>query len=115
MHNWWEVKRRVLTLSGTDDYSGRDLEDVYLKESSALSHAFLNGTSIISCVFLDSALDQCEFAEAHVERSHFANVDLSGSDFVRALFRDTEFSNCDFTDGEWREARFERVRFIGCK
>ncbi|CAN5257604.1 hypothetical protein BH11PSE4_BH11PSE4_38860 [soil metagenome] len=102
-------------LDGDNDYSGRDFDYVFLKDSKALSHAFLNGVTLSNSVFLNVDLDQCEFGEAQFTKTNFVNASLDGSDFVRATFSESSFENCDLSDGEWRESIFDRVRFLGCK
>jgi len=97
------------------DYSGRDFDAVYLIESKALSHAFLNGVSISNSIFAHVAFDQCEFGEAQITHTHFVEVLLDGADFVRATMSGGSFQNCDLTDGEWRESIFQNVKFIDCK
>jgi uncharacterized protein YjbI with pentapeptide repeats len=98
-----------------NDYSGLDFDSIYLIESKALSHAFLNGTSITNSVFAQVALDQCEFGEAQITQSSFVDALLDGADFVRTTMSDGSFENCDLTDGEWRESTFCNVQFVGCK
>jgi uncharacterized protein YjbI with pentapeptide repeats len=100
---------------GDNEYSGLDFDSVYLIESKALSHAFLNGTSISNSIFAQVALDQCEFGEAQITHTHFIDAFLNGADFVRTTMSDGSFKNCDLTDGEWRESTFRNVRFVGCK
>lgn len=96
------------------DYSGLDLHKVFLVDSDALSHSFLNGTNLVDVAFQRASLDQSEFAEAYIERSVFRACDLSGSDFVRTRVSDTVFEGCTFENGEWRETEFVNVQFLGC-
>lgn len=102
-------------LEGDNDYSGRDFDSVYLHNSKSLSHAFLNGVTIVNSAFHNVDLDQCEFGEAQFTKTTFVRCLLDGTDFVRATFSDVLFDNCDFTDGEWRESIFTRVKFVHCK
>src|ERR1700751_2037931 len=116
MSEEWEKGRTPFPLlDGDNEYSGRDFDSVFITNSKALSHAFLNGVSISNSVFLNVALDQCEFGEAHIKDTHFLDCFLDGADFVRASFVGGSFENCDLTDGEWRESTFKRVKFIRCK
>jgi uncharacterized protein YjbI with pentapeptide repeats len=101
-------------LEGDNDYSGKDFDSVFLRNSKSLSHAFLNGVAISNSAFVNADLDQCEFAEAQLTRTSFTSCRLDGTDFVRATFSDILFEDCDFTDGEWRESIFTRVRFVRC-
>ena len=67
MPNWWEIGRVPFPIvAGKDDYSGQDFEAVYVAGGRALSHAFLNGTSLSRSVFVDTELDQVEFGEAQI-------------------------------------------------
>lgn len=102
-------------LDDDNDYSGRDFDSVYLEGSKSLSHAFLNGVTIVNSAFLAADLDQCEFGEAKLTSTSFVRCLLDGTDFVRATFTDVLFDGCDFTDGEWRESIFTGVKFVGCK
>src|SRR3954451_3253349 len=112
----WEIGRNPFPLlEGDNDYSGRDFDSVHLRDSKSLSHAFLNGVTIVNSAFLDADLDQCEFGEAQLTKTSFVRCLLEGTDFVRATFSDVLFDECDFTDGEWRESVFTRVKFIRCK
>jgi uncharacterized protein YjbI with pentapeptide repeats len=112
----WEIGRNPFPLlEGDNDYSGRDFDSVHLHDSKSLSHAFLNGVTIVNSAFLDADLDQCEFGEAQLTKTSFVRCLLDGTDFVRATFSDVLFDECDFTDGEWRESVFTRVKFIRCK
>ncbi len=110
-----KVGRSPFPLHGDDkDYSGLDIHLAYLAGSNDLSHSFMNGANFVDSIFLKSALDQCEFAEAYIERTQFKHCDLSGSDLVRTKVVDTTFENCIFENGEWRESEFEQVTFISC-
>jgi Pentapeptide repeats (9 copies) len=115
MSNWWEGGRTPFPIrDGNNDYSGTDIESVYLVDSTSLTHAFLNGTKIVASAFVNCSLDQVELAESEILDTTFSNVDFSGSDFVRTSLKRAKFENCSFTNGEWRETQFENVSFVRC-
>jgi len=116
MTDQWEVGRSPFPLLDSDnDYSGRDFDSVFIRNSKSLSHAFLNGVTIANSVFANADLEQCEFGEAQFTQTSFLSCLLAGSDFVRTTFSDVIFEDCDFTDGEWRESVFTRTKFVRCK
>jgi uncharacterized protein YjbI with pentapeptide repeats len=96
------------------DLSGKDFEDVFLDSPLTLSHSFLNGTSFKNSVFLNTAIDQTELAEAEIIGCHFEKIDFTGSSFIGASVANTTFRNCNFRDGEWRQSHFANVTFLDC-
>jgi hypothetical protein len=114
--HWWEQGRQQFPLiaDGPRDYAGQDFNAVYLANSDALSHAFLNGVSVVGCAFDNIQLDYCELAESTFSDTKFVNVNLSASDFVRSAITDCTFEACNFSNGEWRQSKFEDVNFVGC-
>lgn len=112
---WYERGRQPFPIAEqAKDYSGRDLINLYLVDTNALTHAFLNGVSIEGCAFVRSRLDHCEMAESSISQTKFEAVELTASDLVRATIDDVEFVACDFSDGDWRQSQFRRVKFTDC-
>ncbi len=114
--HWWEQGRHAFPLlaEGPPDYAGQDFNGVYLANSDALSHAFLNGVSVDGCAFANVRLDYCELAESTFGDTKFVNVNLSASDFVRSTIANSTFEGCNFSNGEWRQSKFDNVNFVGC-
>jgi hypothetical protein len=112
--HWTDHRTPFPVRSDDRDYSGLNIENAFLADSTALSHSFMNGTNVSNSIFVRAALDQIEFAEALMEKSVFLKCDLEGSDFIRSIVQDCSFEQTSVVNGEWRETEYRNTNFTDC-
>lgn len=95
------------------DYSGATFEREYA-DGEGLERSLFNGANILGCEFHRIDLQHCEFTEALIQESTFADCDISGSDFVLSKVENTTFLRCRFESGEWRDSQFVNCSFVCC-
>ncbi|MGF7138568.1 helix-turn-helix domain-containing protein [Roseimarinus sediminis] len=102
----WDMSKLNLVDS---DFSG--LKNLHEKFSSSnMLHCQFIGSEMSGLLLKYNNVDQCDFSDSDLSKSHIQNSNLANNHFNNCLLKETEFKgtyikNCDFTGADFTGAK----------